>query len=218
MVDSAEQIVLIGSDGRRVTVTRSIATEASYVLRDLLDGREACKDKEDKEAVTAPQKKHAKDDLESSTTSSSGSDKANLLEVPIPFITGEILEQVWEHMKYRFYTAVAVDDAGNYGLNVYPIPMKTIPKPMTLPLVEYLDSKDRKFIQDWDEKRTILMVKAATLLRYEELLQLASARLATFLLEKNTEGIRTLLGVECDFSTDEINQLKKEEVVENIMR
>eukprot|EP00796_Vickermania_ingenoplastis_P004472 gene4472-3266_t len=193
--DSGEQIILIGSDGRRVQVSRAIATEASYVLRDLLDGREAVKGKGNDDPT------QQLDGLESSSASSSSvTEKIHLLEVPVPFITGEVLELVWEHMKYRFYTAVAVDDDGKYGINVYPIPMRTIPKPMTLPLAEYLDSKDRKFISEWDEQLTILVVKAATLLRYDDLLQLSSAKLATFLLEKSVEGIRTLLSVECDFA------------------
>lgn len=214
MEETGEQIVLIGSDGRRVKVGRSIVTEASYVLRDLLDGRESVVGKAPAAMFSPP----GDDVVSSSVSSSSVTEKVQMLEVPIPFISGEILELVWTHMKYRFYTAVAVDGDGKYGLNVYPVPMRTIPKPMTLPLTEYLDAKDRKFVAEWDEQRTILMVKAATLLRYEELLQLASAKLATFLLEKSVESVRTLLGVECDFSQDEVEQLKKEQVVENIIR
>lgn len=205
MESEAEQILLLGSDGVRVKVTRSIATEASHVLRDLLDGKEACE-----ECTIEGVSSSSCGDTEGTRKGST----ASLIEVPIPGVTGETLKLVWEHMKYRFQTAVASDDEGRIGYNVYAIPIKPIPKPMTLPLVEYLDAKDRAFIVDWDEQRTIRMVKAATLLRYEELLQLASAKLATYLMEKSTESIRTMIGVECDFTADELAQLKREEQME----
>lgn len=85
---------------------------------------------------------------------------------------------------------------------------------MTLPLTEYLDLKDRRFIADWDELITVQMVKAATLLNYEELLQLASAKLASYLIERDLEGVRTLLGVESDFDAVEEGELRKEQVTE----
>lgn len=58
------------------------------------------------------------------------------------------------------------------------------------------------------------MVKAATLLNYNELLQLASAKLASYLCEKNVDGIRILLGAASDFSQTEEAELKKEQVME----
>lgn len=212
----AEEVVLISSDYHRIRVTRSIVTEASYVLRDLLDGLEAFPSRESSRLMLEPhldsREQGKGDGFASSSSLSHSKQKKAPLEVPIPFITGDILAQVWEHMQYRFCTAVAVDNEGNNVLKVYPVPMKAIPKPMVLPLNDYLDANDRKFIADWDEERTIVMVKAATLLRYEVLLQLASAKLATFLIEKNVNGLRAMLGVECDFTSEEIAQLRKEDV------
>lgn len=222
MLEAAEKVVLISSDCQRVFVTRSIVTEASYVLRDLLDGREACASEDPSNFIMNPsantkESENEKEDRDSpppsySHVNTTESSRKKYLEVSLPFITGSTLKLVWEHMKYRFCTAIAVDDNGRNTIKVYPVPMKAIPKPMVLSLNDYLDTNDRNFVADWDELRTIQMVKAATLLRYEELLQLASAKLATYLLEKNVEGIRTLLGVECDFSPEEVAQLKKEEV------
>jgi hypothetical protein len=97
---------------------------------------------------------------------------------------------------------------------VYMVKTRVIPRPMTLPLTEYLDLKDRRFIADWDELITVQMVKAATLLNYEELLQLASAKLASYLIERDLEGVRTLLGVESDFDAVEEGELRKEQVTE----
>lgn len=225
MLDEAEKVALVSSDHQRVIVTRAIVTEASFVLRDLLDGREASASEDPSNFFTSPltnpkESEKVKEDRDSppsvcSLLNNSESSRKNYLEVSLPFITGSTLKLVWEHMKYRFCTAVAVDDNGMNTIKVYPVPMKAIPKPMVLSLNDYLDTNDRNFIADWDELRTIQMVKAATLLRYEELLQLASAKLATYLLEKNVEGIRTLLGVECDFSPEEVAQLKKEETVDS---
>lgn len=134
------------------------------------------------------------------------------VEVPFPYFTGDILERVCRHMSYRFRMSAFGSEDGCY--RVYVVKPRTIPRPMTLPLVEYLDAKDRAFIADWDELITVQMVKAATLLNYEELLQLASAKLASYLIERDLEGVRTLLGVKGDFDLTEDAELKKEQVVD----
>ncbi|AYU82077.1 hypothetical protein, conserved [Leishmania donovani] len=134
------------------------------------------------------------------------------VEVPFPYFTGDILERVCRHMSYRFRMSSFGSEDGCY--RVYAMKARTIPRPMTLPLVEYLDAKDRAFIADWDELITVQMVKAATLLNYEELLQLASAKLASYLIERDLEGVRTLLGVKGDFDLAEDAELKKEQVVD----
>ncbi|KAG5469370.1 hypothetical protein LSCM1_02587 [Leishmania martiniquensis] len=134
------------------------------------------------------------------------------VEVPFPYFTGDILERVCRHMSYRFRMSSFGSEDGCY--RVYAVKTRTIPRPMTLPLVEYLDGKDRAFIADWDELITVQMVKAATLLNYEELLQLASAKLASYLIERDLEGVRTLLGVKSDFDITEDAELKKEQVVD----
>lgn len=131
------------------------------------------------------------------------------VELPFPYFTGEVLQMVCQHMAYRF--RISGFGTGEDGcFRVYPTKAREIPRPMTLPLVDYLDGQDRQFIQHWDELTTVLMVKCATLLNYEELLTLASAKLATFLLERSTEGLRTLLSVDSDFTPQEEAELKKE--------
>ncbi|KAG5469017.1 hypothetical protein LSCM4_02412 [Leishmania orientalis] len=134
------------------------------------------------------------------------------VEIPFPYFTGDILERVCRHMSYRFRMSSFGSEDGCY--RVYVVKTRTIPRPMTLPLVEYLDLKDRAFIADWDELITVQMVKAATLLNYEELLQLASAKLASYLIERDLEGVRTLLGVKGDFDFAEDAELKKEQAVD----
>ncbi|KAG5495059.1 hypothetical protein JKF63_02112 [Porcisia hertigi] len=134
------------------------------------------------------------------------------VEVPFPYFSGDILERVCRHMSYRFRMSSFGAEDGCY--HVYVVKTRPIPRPMTLPLVEYLDAKDRAFIADWDELITVQMVKAATLLNYEELLQLASAKLASYLIDRDLEGVRTLLGVRSDFDSAEDTELKKEQVVD----
>ncbi|CAG9580671.1 conserved hypothetical protein [Leishmania major strain Friedlin] len=134
------------------------------------------------------------------------------VEVPFPYFTGDILERVCRHMSYRFRMSSFGSEDGCY--RVYVMKTRTIPRPMTLPLVEYLDAKDRAFIADWDELITVQILKAATLLNYEELLQLASAKLASYLIERDLEGVRTLLGVKGDFDLTEDAELKKEQMVD----
>lgn len=131
------------------------------------------------------------------------------VELPFPHLSGDILERVCRHMSYRFCTSSFGTEDGCY--RVYAVKTRVIPKPMVLPLVEYLDAQDRRFIADWDELITVQMVKAATLLNYEELLQLASAKLASFILERDIEGVRTLLGADNDFDPAEEVELKKEQ-------
>ncbi|KAL7698562.1 hypothetical protein N2W54_000384 [Lotmaria passim] len=134
------------------------------------------------------------------------------VELAFPYFNGDILERVCRHMSYRFRMSSFGTEDGCY--RVYMVKTRTIPRPMTLPLVEYLDLKDRRFIADWDELITVQMVKAATLLNYEELLQLASAKLASYLIERDLEGVRTFLGVESDFDAVDEAELKKEQVTE----
>ncbi|KAK7194711.1 SKP1-like protein [Novymonas esmeraldas] len=136
------------------------------------------------------------------------------VEVPFPYFTGDILERVCRHMSYRFRLSSFGTEDGCY--RVYVVRTRTIPRPMTLPLVEYLDVRDRSFIADWDELLTVQMVKAATLLNYEELLHLASAKLASYLIDRDLEGVRTLLGVENDFDAVEDAELKKEQAADYI--
>ncbi|ESL07562.1 hypothetical protein TRSC58_04746 [Trypanosoma rangeli SC58] len=159
-------------------------------------------------------------------TSSSGVTNIPAIELPFPYFTSDLLQRICAHMTYRFNYQPPIRDnkKANEGSNnggsgcggeaVVGLPgrnvMREIPRPMVLPLSEYLDPYDRCFIEDWDEATTVMMVKAATLLNYEELLCLASAKLAVYLSEKSVEGIRALLGVESDFSREEEVELKKE--------
>ncbi|KPA76673.1 hypothetical protein ABB37_07523 [Leptomonas pyrrhocoris] len=134
------------------------------------------------------------------------------VELDFPYFTGDILERVCRHMSYRFRMSAFGAEDGRY--RVYVVKTRSIPRPMTLPLVEYLDAKDRRFISDWDELTTVQMVKAATLLNYEELLQLAAAKLASYLIDRDLEGVRTFLGVDNDFDAAEEAELKKEQATE----
>ncbi|EKF32500.1 hypothetical protein MOQ_003645 [Trypanosoma cruzi marinkellei] len=247
-------LVLIGSDGKQATVSRSVATQASLVLRDLLDGREPttrvealvsgtgdCGDKTSESQMAGTQNNTASVSIpsavaacSSSSSSSSGGGGGGgaipAIELPFPYFTGDLLRRICAHMTYRYnYQPPNRSDEGanvgngkggnggggggggggsawSQGRNV----MREIPRPMVLPLSEYLDPYDRRFIEDWDEATTVFMVKAATLLNYEELLCLASAKLAVYLSEKSVEGIRAFLGVESDFTQEEEAELKKE--------
>lgn len=268
-----QELILVGRDGVRASVARVIATEASYVLRDLLDAFPNGDSNNGDDSMTAVEiptttcfsgiAEHAAanvpdltDFFPASTEEVNNGGNAhparsqatlphesypNIMDklfsdgspapaaeddqhpsqtprtkepvvIPFPSLSGDILQKVCQHMSYRYRVSSFGTVEGYY--RVYPVRTHEIPKPMTLPLTEYLDDADRQFIQDWDELTTVLMVKAATLLNYEDLLRLASAKLASYLCEKNVEGIRTLLGVEGNFSAAEETELKKEQVGE----
>ncbi|KEG10853.1 S-phase kinase-associated protein 1 [Trypanosoma grayi] len=214
-------LVLIGSDGKRVTVSRSAATQASLVLRDLLDGREPTGN-----IPSGPNEENGNVVVDTTrgqvVQGSSSSRSIPVVELPFPYFTGDILQRVCAHITYRYNyqppskrasgVAAGINNNSSTALSGLPIRnvMREIPRPMMLPLNEYLDSFDRCFLEDWDEAITVLMVKAATLLNYEELLNLASAKLAVYLMEKSVEGLRALLGVESDFTPEEEVWLKKE--------
>ncbi|CBH16301.1 hypothetical protein, conserved [Trypanosoma brucei gambiense DAL972] len=216
-------VVLIGSDGKRATVSRTAATHASLLLRDLLDGREP--------NTTVVEGKSGVEHVSNSDIFEGlVVDKEVVIpaiEIPFTHATGSLLQRVCAHMTYRYdyrppnggaegstvlFEPVAREHratfscGGGYGRNVMP----EIPRPMVLPLVDYLDSFDKRFIEDWDEITTVQMVKLATLLNYEELLNLASAKLAVYLSEKSIEGLRAFLGVENDFKAEEEAELRKE--------
>ncbi|CCW63106.1 unnamed protein product [Phytomonas sp. EM1] len=128
-------------------------------------------------------------------------------EVPFPYFSGEILERVCAHMTAHHEL---LPGEGKAPFTVRLVRFREIPRPMVLPLTEYLDPVDQEFIQDWDESTTVWMVKAATMLNYEALLQLASAKLASYLCYKNINGIRTLLQAESDFAPNEEAEIRKE--------
>nr|CCC94204.1 conserved hypothetical protein [Trypanosoma congolense IL3000] len=214
-------VIFIGSDGRRAATTRSAATQASLVLRDLLDRREPTMNVVKK---TVGERRGVSDVFDDFIAVKEGG--IPTIELPFPHATGSILGRICAHMTYRYDNQplnetkepLAVRSSysksdrkgcpfgGNIGRNVMP----EIPRPMVLPLMDYLDCFDQKFIEDWDDVMTVQMVKLATLLNYEELLNLASAKLASCLLEKSVEGLRTFLGVESDFDSDEEAALNKE--------
>ena len=118
-------------------------------------------------------------------------------EIPIPGIRGEVLTIVVEHMKYRTDT-----------------PAKELERPLRQPLVELLDEHDKKLISNWDPHLTIELVKAANFLNDCSLRDLASARLAQYLIEKNVDEIRAMLGLERDFTDEEEALLRKEHQME----
>lgn len=215
-------VVLIGSDGKQATVSRSVATQASLVLRDLLDGKDPTTTTSGGVVGAAGESVGAVSGEETANTQGSSSGTPTI-ELPFPYFSGDLLQRICAHMTYRYGhspsgggnrasltgsggSGGAAASAGSPRRNV----MRQIPRPMVLPLAEYLDHHDRCFIENWDETTTVLMVKAATLLNYEELFNLASAKLATYLSEKSVEGIRAFLGVEGDFTPEEEAELKKE--------
>ncbi|KAG8343193.1 hypothetical protein TRVL_05977 [Trypanosoma vivax] len=219
---SDQLVVLIGSDGKRATVSRAVATQASMLLRELLDGREANTVTEYSSDNESPEGSLTIDDQ-----SCDAADAIPTVELPFPYFTGALLERVCEHMMYHYGHSPlnrstpslelqglqsSVADCGSVvsGASTCRSTMRDIPRPMTLPLSEYLDAFDQNFIKDWDEETTILMVKAATLFNYRELINLASARLAVYLSEKSVEGLRAFLGEEGDFDPEEELQLRKE--------
>ncbi|CCW66198.1 unnamed protein product, partial [Phytomonas sp. Hart1] len=106
---------------------------------------------------------------------------------------------------------------GNAYYVVQRVRWREIPRPMVLPLNEYLDPVDQRFIKDWDETMTMRMIKAATMLNYAMLLELASAKLASYLCYKNIFGIRTLLHAENDFTPNEMAEIRKELMEDDVV-
>lgn len=226
-------LILVGSDGKKVSVPRAIATEASYVLRDLLDCQDVIDDTMSAEDagdgagsgardsdildLFLPANNNSNNNSTDNTAAAptaakqeekSGKTTASSIEVPFPYCTSGILERVCSHMSYRYRISDFGSEDGRP--RVYAHQPRPIPRPMTQPLNDYLDPQDKQFTADWDERLTVTMLKVAVLLNYEFLQRLASAKLASILNDKSVEEIRALLGVENDFSNAEEIEIRKE--------
>ena len=123
---------------------------------------------------------------------------AETIEIPLELIDAPTLQRCVEHMNYRFNNR-----------------MRPLSKPLKGPLGSLLDQQDQNFTASWDEETTILTVKAACFLNDIELKDLASAKLAQFLIDKSIEEIRMMLGVEGDFTEEEEVALRKEHGLQN---
>ncbi|RNF11921.1 S-phase kinase-associated protein 1 [Trypanosoma rangeli] len=111
-------LVLIGSDGKQATVSRSVATQASLVLRDLLDGREPTRNLEIIAGVTKDQGNEASfgqvvtaentaTTTTTTTTTAGGSGSSSVtnipaIELPFPYFTSDLLQRICAHMTYRY--------------------------------------------------------------------------------------------------------------------
>lgn len=121
----------------------------------------------------------------------------DIIDIPLEIGTKDSLSILQEHMTYRFNNR-----------------MKELPRPLTAPLEDLLDEKDRELVRPWSEETTMAMVKLSFFLNDTELKDLSSAKLATFIMNKSTEEVRAMLGVVNDFTPEEEASLRKEHGME----
>ena len=123
---------------------------------------------------------------------------SNDIELNIPVVPGAILSHCAEYFSYRL---------GNSKT-------REIERPLRDKLINLVDEQDKARLLKWDEQTTIAVLKAASFLNAPDLMDLASAQVASLMMEKSIEEIRVMLGVENDFTPEEEAQLRKEHGLE----
>jgi len=118
---------------------------------------------------------------------------AEAIEVPIPVTTGRILQFCAEHFTYRLHNKA-----------------RDIERPLKDKVINIVDEVDRALLLKWDDATTLDVVRAAVYFNAPELLALASAHAASLMMDKSVDEIRLFLGLENDFTPEEIAQLSKE--------
>jgi S-phase kinase-associated protein 1 len=117
------------------------------------------------------------------------------VELAVPVVTGAILQHCADFMAYRFSNPKAA---------------RELERPLTAKVSTLLDEKDKERLLSWDEATVIAIVKAASFLNATDLLDLASAQVASLMMDKSIEEIRVMLGMENDFTPEEEAQLRAE--------
>ena len=122
----------------------------------------------------------------------------NDIELSIPVVPSTILAHCAEYFTYRL---------GNNQT-------REIERPLRDKLINLVDEQDKVRLMKWNEQTTIHILKAASFLNAPDLMDLASAQIASLMMEKSIEEIRVMLGVENDFTPEEEAQLRKEHGLE----
>ena len=122
----------------------------------------------------------------------------NDIELSIPVVPSTILAHCAEYFTYRL---------GNNKT-------REIERPLRDKLINLVDEQDKVRLMKWNEQTTIHILKAASFLNAPDLMDLASAQIASLMMEKSIEEIRVMLGVENDFTPEEEAQLRKEHGLE----
>jgi S-phase kinase-associated protein 1 len=116
-------------------------------------------------------------------------------EFGVPSTDGETLNKCVEYLVLR---------DGN--------PAREIPRPLRDPLLPLLDEIDNQFIAPLDEATVQKLLHTANFLNAPSMKALLCARCADWMMTKTVDEIRTMFGVNNDFTAEEIAALKKEHV------
>lgn len=130
--------------------------------------------------------------------SSSQEQQQQLQEVtiPVPIGTTDNLKAIVRYLSARLAS-----------------PQREIPAPLVAPIEEVIDDCDKeflKFLGDSLRKDIIPLSSIAHYLNIPSLRDLMCATMASFMSHMTVEQMQVMLGVESDFSDQEVNILKKE--------
>lgn len=85
---------------------------------------------------------------------------------------------------------------------------RAIERPLTQPLQKSIDALDYELSSNWSVEMTLDLLAASNFLHYIELKDLCSAKVASYMMDMSTEGIRAMLGVQKDFTDEEEKELR----------
>eukprot|EP00744_Colponema_vietnamica_P013443 GILI01018835.1.p1 GENE.GILI01018835.1~~GILI01018835.1.p1 ORF type:complete len:189 (-),score=33.62 GILI01018835.1:75-572(-) len=85
---------------------------------------------------------------------------------------------------------------------------RAIERPLAQPLQKCVDALDYDISSSWSVEMTLDLLAASNFLHFVELRDLCCAKVASYMMDMSTEGIRAMLGVQKDFTDEEERELK----------
>lgn len=117
-------------------------------------------------------------------------------DIPMPDIRGDVLKKVVEYL-----------------LHYKEAEPKEIPKPLpSNNLLDVTDEWDVTFINSVDLDTNFDIINAANYMDIKPLLDLSCAKIASLMKGKTAEEIRTMFGIECDLTEEELKEYEEYQI------
>ena len=117
-------------------------------------------------------------------------------DIPMPDIRGDVLKKVVEYL-----------------IHYQEGEPKEIPKPLpSNNLLDVTDEWDVTFINSIDLDTTFDIINAANYMDIKSLLDLSCAKIASMMKGKTAEEIRTMFGIECDLTEEELKEYEEYQI------
>ena len=119
-------------------------------------------------------------------------DDQEISTIPVPNLDSVVLKKVIDYCQHHFHH-----------------PSEPIDRPMTKSFEQSVSDWDLKFV-DIELKMIIQLITASNYLDIKGLMELTCARVASLIKGKSPEQIRSMFGIENDFTPEEEEKIREE--------